>query len=212
MSERTGLPVRCIFAAFSHLNQVQIWGLEKKDRKGLKKDRNKTKQQEIQGKDNPQFLRCKSFLRKEIIWTEINPFQTRTYLTEKTAIFTYKTRGLVFILFIDNTRGYKTKRPPLGDRFCFERTGDRTLDPQIKSLLLYRLSYPPDAKLCISFFALLCNTCQKISLDYNLHKSDCNPLNASSIGKAVYLSCFMFINCLCQFYRLLFKKINCLLH
>ena len=44
--------------------------------------------------------------------------------------------------------------------FCFERTGDRTLDPQIKSLLLYRLSYPPDAKLCISFFALLCNTCQ----------------------------------------------------
>ena len=28
----------------------------------------------------------------------------------------------------------------------FERTGDRTLDPQIKSLLLYRLSYPPDAK------------------------------------------------------------------
>lgn len=26
----------------------------------------------------------------------------------------------------------------------FERTGDRTLDPQIKSLLLYQLSYPPD--------------------------------------------------------------------
>ena len=49
-----------------------------------------------------------------------------------------------------------TRRCP----FSLERTGDRTLDPQIKSLLLYRLSYPPDAKLCISFFALLCNTCQ----------------------------------------------------
>ena len=30
--------------------------------------------------------------------------------------------------------------------FVFERTGDRTLDPQIKSLLLYQLSYPPDAR------------------------------------------------------------------
>ena len=30
-------------------------------------------------------------------------------------------------------------------RTCvLERTGDRTLDPQIKSLLLYQLSYPPD--------------------------------------------------------------------
>ena len=42
--------------------------------------------------------------------------------------------------------------------FTFERTGDRTLDPQIKSLLLYQLSYPPDAKSCISFFELLFNT------------------------------------------------------
>ena len=43
----------------------------------------------------------------------------------------------------------------------FERTGDRTLDPQIKSLLLYRLSYPPDARLCISFFEFLRNTSRK---------------------------------------------------
>ena len=42
--------------------------------------------------------------------------------------------------------------------FFVERTGDRTLDPQIKSLLLYQLSYPPDAKSCISFFELLCKT------------------------------------------------------
>ena len=43
----------------------------------------------------------------------------------------------------------------------FERTGDRTLDPQIKSLLLYQLSYPPDARSCIPFFELLCNTSDK---------------------------------------------------
>ena len=38
----------------------------------------------------------------------------------------------------------KHKRHLFQGAFVFERTGDRTLDPQIKSLLLYQLSYPPD--------------------------------------------------------------------
>ena len=41
---------------------------------------------------------------------------------------------------------FQTKKPLTRSGFLFERTGDRTLDPQIKSLLLYQLSYPPDRK------------------------------------------------------------------
>ena len=35
---------------------------------------------------------------------------------------------------------FQTKKPLTRSGFLFERTGDRTLDPQIKSLLLYQLS------------------------------------------------------------------------
>ena len=58
---------------------------------------------------------------------------------------------------LSNAKGTFFKVP-----LSFERTGDRTLDPQIKSLLLYQLSYPPDARSCIPFFGLLCNTFGKI--------------------------------------------------
>ena len=49
---------------------------------------------------------------------------------------------LFFIVLAIKTKKSTFFKVPLS----FERTGDRTLDPQIKSLLLYRLSYPPDAK------------------------------------------------------------------
>ena len=58
---------------------------------------------------------------------------------------------------LTNAKGTFFKVP-----LSFERTGDRTLDPQIKSLLLYQLSYPPDAKLCIAFFGFLRNTYKEI--------------------------------------------------
>ena len=58
---------------------------------------------------------------------------------------------------LSNAKGTFFKVP-----LSFERTGDRTLDPQIKSLLLYQLSYPPDAKLCIAFFGFLRNTYKEI--------------------------------------------------
>ena len=55
----------------------------------------------------------------------------------------------VYGIFANDVFVVYTKKVPFQSmkwHLFLERTGDRTLDPQIKSLLLYQLSYPPDAR------------------------------------------------------------------